>query len=185
MNKTNPINLDLDIFDQGGIFKIHLATAGGHIPYLKWMDSSHHEFRYKVKNKENDLKFRSKLNPALAQILTLKSDFEGTNPEGFNTDAYTTDFIGYAQRGLFSFDRTFVSDTADFRYHMVAYPDFDDNYNYFIRDLLNLNYHIDNYKSLNAEVENIVRYELNRPISYHTLKEFLLILDLIFGTNEI
>ncbi len=64
-------------------------------------------------------------NPNLDKILKLG------NPEldlkKMNKEMYLRDFIFYAKKGYFSFDKTYVNRPLDFHYHLVAYPIFSKN----------------------------------------------------------
>lgn len=125
MDNNTSCAYDLDLFFTDSLWgKIHLATAGGYIQHEIFNDPQHAETQNNLKNSiTTDYDF--KLNPNLDKILKLG------NPEldlkKMNKEMYLRDFIFYAKKGYFSFDKTYVNRPLDFHYHLVAYPIFSKN----------------------------------------------------------
>jgi len=164
MNKIDPTDYDLDIFCELDIFKLHFATAGGIIPHKTMIDPDHHRFRASLKSKVNTLSFNYKLNPALDQILAIKSEEQRFSFDGENRALYLYDFINYAKKGLFSFDRTFISKPSNSNYHLVAYPILDENYGTFLNRFLNISRSVFDYSNLNSQIDDFVIAYLDKPI---------------------
>ncbi|OCA70329.1 hypothetical protein BBH99_14470 [Chryseobacterium contaminans] len=120
MDTNDSFVYDLDLFLTDPTWgKIHLATAGGHVRDEIYKDSKHLETKINLQ-KSTNTDYEYKLNPNLDKILKLG------NPEinfrKFNKEMYLRDFIFYAKKGYFSFDKTYVNKPLDFHYHLVAYP---------------------------------------------------------------
>ena len=126
MNNNISINYDLDLFCDLGTIIFHYATAGGYIPKSIFNNPKHQRIRASLLN--NKINFDYKLNPALDEIFSIKFESQKLQSENFDREAYLKDFIFYAKKGCFSFDRTFISNHLDNRYHLVAYPVFDNEY---------------------------------------------------------
>lgn len=148
MNSLISINYDLDLFKDFGGFFLHFATAGGYIPENIISNPIHNQIRSFLLN-QNSLNFEYKVNPFLDEILSLKFEAQNINKEDFNREAYLHDFISYAKKGCFSFDRTFISNHFDRKFHLVAYPIFTEGQIPFFWS--------------NNHIEDIVRSQLNRP----------------------
>lgn len=166
MNSKTSLNYDFDLFFDVNIFKIHTATAGGYIPSRIFENPTHSIFREKLKSVSNKLFFDYKLNPNLEEILTLKFEAQGITSNNFDRDAYLFDFIEYARRGVFSFDRTFISEPFNRKYHLVAYPFINENYNQFIQENFKFNFTLNEPFELSNWVNDIVNYRLNKPVNF-------------------
>lgn len=129
---------------------MHFATAGLQISDNNFYDDSHSDFRHLLKNLTIPA-FKYELNPNLREVLALKRE---TDLE-FNIELYTADFITYAQKGLLSFDRTFIENSSDVNFHLVAYPILDRNYNYFLHEFFGIDSDVD-YTQINRFIFDIV-----------------------------
>ena len=114
---------DLDLFFQCGEFTSHCATAGGFVPDNIIMNPRHAQIRASLLTDES-LEFKYRINPALDKILAIKYDNQGVNESSFDRNSYVQDFIFFAKKGCFSFDRTYIIDPFRSEYHLVAYPIF-------------------------------------------------------------
>lgn len=93
--------------------KLHFASAGGILPEMIALKYSANRRIHKSVIQLEEL-FEVEINPNLSNIL----DF----PNDEMRDIYLRDFIFYAKRGFHSFDRTYLGDFNDTRYHLVASP---------------------------------------------------------------
>ncbi|MDM1086708.1 hypothetical protein [Myroides odoratimimus] len=120
---------DLDLFFQKGIFKIHVATAGGvlneELINIEKQDAIRQRALISNINSETEL------NPHLNKVLEYKQSLinQGGIDYSFETEIYARSFNGFANKDFFSFDRTVVGDSTNNEYHLVAYPR---KYDYFI-----------------------------------------------------
>lgn len=117
---NNSFAYDLDLFLTDPLWgKIHLATAGGYFRDEIFNDPKHAETKAALQKSMNT-DYAYNLNPNLDKILKLG------NPEldlkKLNREMYLRDFIFYAKKGYFSFDKTYVNSPLEFHYHLVAYP---------------------------------------------------------------
>lgn len=153
MRLNNSSDFDLDLFFRNDFFLMHFATAGLHISDSNFFNNNHNDTRYFLKNLSLP-PFKFELNPNLQEILSIKSE---TDRE-FNVELYTADFIRYAQKGLFSYDRTFIENSSDIHFHLVAYPILNCNYNYFLYHIFGtgIEYEYD-YDSINSFIAETVR----------------------------
>lgn len=135
--KNHSSSFDLDLFFSVSFFKVHLASAGGLVPDKIFFDSSHHDFRKRINNIENKYEFEYRLNPELDKIIQSKFISQGIDEKSFNRESYLRDFVHYAKKGIFSFDRTNISNPSDLRFHLVAYPVIDDSYKEYFFQFLN------------------------------------------------
>lgn len=138
MRVNNSSDFDLDLFLNNYIILSHFATAGLHISDNSFFNSFHNDFRHFLKNLTIP-PFKFELNPNLSEILSIKRELD----REFNIDLYTSDFIKYAQKGLFSFDRTFIEDSSDIHFHLVAYPILNSNYNDLMNQIYGFNFYFD------------------------------------------
>ncbi|BAP31714.1 uncharacterized protein CHSO_2677 [Chryseobacterium sp. StRB126] len=157
MDKNTSPAYDLDLFFTNSLWgKIHLATAGGYICDEIFNDSQHGETKINLR-KSARTDYGYKINPNLDKILRLgdrEIDFKK-----FDKEMYLKDFIFYAKKGYFSFDKTFVNSPLDFHYHLVAYPIFSEN---------NFQDGLSDYKK--QEKEEIIRKAFLEPIEMNMLK---------------
>lgn len=147
MNNLECLNYDYDLFFRCEGLTFHLATAGGYVSEEILASSQHVRIRSLLLNR-NFPELDYKLNPALDEILSIKFESQKINPDTFDRESYLHDFIMYAKRGCFSFDRTFITDHFDEKYHLVAYPIFRENSFRVLRGM---------------PIEDIVQNEFNRP----------------------
>lgn len=126
MDKNDSFSYDLDLFLTNPLWgKIHLATAGGYVRNEILNDPEHLEIKKNLQ-KSISTDYEYKLNPNLDKFIKLgnpKLDFKK-----FNRETYLRDFIFYAKKGYFSFDKTYVNKPLDFHYHLVAYPVLSDHH---------------------------------------------------------
>ncbi|WP_347218362.1 hypothetical protein [Chryseobacterium sp.] len=116
---------DLDLFLTDPLWgKIHLATAGGYVQDKIFNDPQHLETKINLQ-KSISTDYEYKLNPNLDKILRLGD--QKLDLKNFNKEMYLRDFIFYAKKGYFSFDKTYINNALDFHYHLVAYPVLSDN----------------------------------------------------------
>ncbi|RXM64843.1 hypothetical protein [Chryseobacterium sp. CH25] len=112
---------DLDLFFTDPLWgKVHLATAGGHVRDEIFNDPQHVETKMNLRKSTCTADYDYLVNPNLDRILRLEDrefDFKK-----FDKDMYLRDFIFYAKKGYFSFDKTYINNPLDFHYHIVAYP---------------------------------------------------------------
>ncbi|WP_199155461.1 hypothetical protein [Chromobacterium sp. ASV23] len=140
---------------------IHIATAGGVVSKDVYENPVHFQIRKKVKNLPSEMKMEWKLNPYLDEIFAEKKKFN--NEEyAFDEESYKHDFIEYAKCGFFSFDRTNLNDPSDSKYHLVAYPVFNENYNELARIIFNDEIGNFNYTMVNKYLDEIVNDEIGR-----------------------
>lgn len=112
---------DLDLFLTDPLWgKMHLATAGGHIRDEIFDDPQHVETKMNLRKSTSTTDYDYKINPNLDKILRLGD--QELDLKKFNKEMYLRDFIFYAKKGYFSFDKTYVNNPLDFHYHLVAYP---------------------------------------------------------------
>ncbi len=142
------LGFDIDLFFHNHLFDFHFATAGGYVPRQIFSAPNHKLFRAQLLS-SNAPKMEYIINPNLDKILSLKFESQKIKEENFNRNLYLSDFILYATKGCFSFDRTFISNQSDIRYHLVAYPFFS-----FSHPL----------HKLNEMIREIVKKEFDQPI---------------------
>ncbi|MDH5033782.1 hypothetical protein [Chryseobacterium cucumeris] len=150
MRINNSSDFDLDLFFKSELFLMHFATAGLQISDENFFENNHSDFRYFLKNLSVP-PFKYELNPNLREILSFKREID----KEFNIELYTIDFISYAQKGMFSFDRTFIENSTDINFHLVAYPILDENYNNFLYHFFKIKNYVD-YDYINKSITEIV-----------------------------
>lgn len=168
----NPSDFDLDLFFRQrhrffpeAIF--HFATAGdANIPKILLEDGHHSATRRRLKRLPGDVLFGYKLNPNLGEIFAAKRSrwqqrTQGASdvPYEFDEEAYLSDFIDYAKRGCFSFDRTFIDDQMSRKYHLVAYPDFGGSHS--------MQFRYRRLSSAISELDEFVRKQLSEPVEVY------------------
>ena len=159
MKINNSSEFDLDLFYGNNFQLFHIATAGLQIKDENFFSNSHNEFRHFLKN-FSQARFQYKLNPFLEEIISYKRE---ADPE-FDFELYTSDFIKYAQFGLFSFDRTFINKNADRTFHLVAYPILDENYNMLLRQIYGYDINLD-FSPINNHILQQINNYYNRSFS--------------------
>lgn len=124
----NPTDFDFDLFFRAhcNSFLIHLASGGGSIASEVFSSPAHFALRKKLKSIPESLKLEYKLSPHIEEILENKA--RNFAIQKFDRQAYLSDFIEFARCGCFSFDRTYLGDSTDSQYHLVAYPIFRRSY---------------------------------------------------------
>lgn len=129
----NSTDFDFDLFFRSRYFRsrysrflIHLASGGGTIASEVFSNPAHFSLRKKLRSIPESLKLEYKLSPHIDEILANKArNFES---QEFDRQAYLSDFIDFARCGCFSFDRTYLGNSTDNQYHLVAYPVFRRSY---------------------------------------------------------
>lgn len=96
--------------------------------------------------------FEYEINPRLDEIKSFESNLQRTN--------YLEDFILFAKRGLYSFDKSKLNNFEDPHYHLVAYPKFYTFFNH-------------NFK-LKIENENVDFMKFRVSENFRNRKSFLL-----------
>lgn len=108
-------DIDWFIFDSTNFNFCHFASAGGKLPQIiQENDLLNEEFIQIINRSEYKEMFEYEINPNLRDIINIKGD------ESY--DDYTRDFINYAKRGFYSYDKTNINNFDDMTYHLVAYP---------------------------------------------------------------
>jgi len=113
-------DFDLDLFFVpccGGPM-MHFASAGASAMALETRSASHAEVRRSLLRIPSRLRLDYKLSSDLDSILSEKRSMDGI----VSQRQYCRDFVEYAKRGCYSFDRTKVNDPSDGAYHLVAFP---------------------------------------------------------------
>lgn len=111
---ASQLNKDIDFFIMDAKQnKLHFASAGGMLPE---MIALKYEANRRIHRSVIQLEelFEVEINPNLFNILNFQNDEM--------REIYLRDFIFYAKRGFYSFDRTYLADSNDTRYHLVASP---------------------------------------------------------------
>ncbi len=104
--------LDLDLFFKDSQKNIHLASGGGKIPdLLANSDEINENFKDTAILLDED--FEIEVNQELMKVLNLKeTEFQN----------YLFDFVKYAKKGFFSYDKTKLGEFDDMTFHLVAKP---------------------------------------------------------------
>lgn len=111
---SSQLNKDIDYFlldEKKNIF--HFASAGTLLPDIIVQN-------YKENRKIHSSMLKTKkiyeieINPNLEDIIQFENDLM--------KELYLRDFIFYAERGCYSYDKTYITDWNDPRYHLVASP---------------------------------------------------------------
>lgn len=103
---------DLDLFFKDNDKPIHIASAGGQIPFLlAENDIQNEEFSSEVSTLEEI--FEIETNPGLIDLLNITTE---------NLQAYLNDFISMARKGFYSYDKTNLGDFENAYFHLVAKP---------------------------------------------------------------
>lgn len=111
---SSQFNKDIDFFILDSNNKLfHFASAGTLLPEIVVQNYKENNLiqANMLKTKES---FQVEINPNLEEFV----QFESTQMR----DLYLRDFIFYAQRGCYSYDKTYITDFNDPRYHLVASP---------------------------------------------------------------
>ncbi|MBE4948327.1 hypothetical protein [Chryseobacterium culicis] len=106
--------LDIDWFFTDGKYIGFVASVGGKLPETVANSSVNNEklvSYFRGLSKTSD----AIVNPSLEDLLT-KIFGSGVD------ERYLRDFIYFTQRGLYSFDKTYLNDFIDNQYHLVATP---------------------------------------------------------------
>jgi len=164
MKEYNSRDFDFDIFSIYRCCIVHYATAGGDIPKSIFLNPNHSKLRADLKGDRNKLSFKIEVNPNLENILRIKAENQRFNFEEFDRESYLDSFISYAKLGLFSFDRTFINNHDDMRFHLVAYPVIDDKYNVFLERFAESNIKIQDFDRANAIINELVRRNFDEPL---------------------
>lgn len=92
---------------------LHFASAGGILPEMIVLKYQANQRIHDSVLRLDEL-FEVEINPNLSEIVSF--------PDDEMREIYLRDFIFFAKRGFYSFDRTYISDFNDPRYHLVASP---------------------------------------------------------------
>ena len=140
---------DIDWFCNINGILIHVASAGGAIPKSIY---------------NRDILQRLQENVFQAPMLFSKEEininrnylFEQLNLDDVAFDNYVSSFVDMSRKGFVSFDRTFINDPEDNRYHIVCMPPIFD-----IRpDILGIpSFHKDNFE-INGFMNGVYLYDL-------------------------
>jgi hypothetical protein len=89
-------------------------------------ENRYHDLNRRVlKNLPAHTLFDYELSPGIREVFAAKRAQWNALSERhseFDEQSYLVDFVDYARRGCFSFDRTNIGDLDDPTYHLVAYP---------------------------------------------------------------
>ena len=122
---------------------VHFASAGGRLPsIIEGNDLNNEQLHLSVLDLPS--LFEVEINPNLSQILGI---------EGEQLQTYLVDFVSIAKKGLFSFDKTKISDPEDRTYHVVAWPKSSEQH------FLSL------FILLNSKISNVILNMSNIPFS--------------------
>lgn len=128
-------NLDIDWFFIDKNCNIcHVASAGGKLPKIAIS---------KEVNQELSLFFKSL--PIISHEVTVcptLTDFVSFDTEESKNN-YLTDFLFFAKRGLFSFDKTLLGQFESYEYHLVVSPIKKVSIDNFPKDIINILSEID------------------------------------------
>ncbi len=134
---SSQFNKDIDFFildkDQN-IF--HFASAGTLLPDIIVQNYKENN-RIQSEMLKNEELFQVEIIPNLEDFI----QFESIQMR----EIYLRDFIFYAQRGCYSYDKTYITDFNDPRYHLVASPIKDSKY----KDIL----HSELFENLTIQID--------------------------------
>lgn len=106
-------NLDLDLFFKDSEKQIHVATGGGQIPLkLSEIDISVENFKQDTLDSIIE-EYEIIINTNLSEIIGL---------DGKELITYLTDFVSFAKKGFYTYDKTKLGDFKDNTFHLVAKP---------------------------------------------------------------
>ncbi|CAI9675549.1 MULTISPECIES: hypothetical protein [Elizabethkingia] len=134
--------LDLNIFFKDDKKIIHLASAGGDLP-INLLNSDEYNETFFEELIQLEPIFEIQINPNLIEIL-------GNDENQINIEQYIYDFAEIAKRGIFSYDKTFLSNPESKKYHLVAMPLNPDKLNISSEKLIKINQII----STSFEIQN-------------------------------
>ncbi|WP_304543769.1 hypothetical protein [Sulfurimonas microaerophilic] len=111
---SSQLTKDIDYFildKNNNIF--HFASAGTLLPEIVIQNyKENRKIHSSMLTTEN--LYEVEINPNLNEIIQFENDLM--------RELYLRDFIFYAQRGCYSYDKTYITDFNDPRYHLVASP---------------------------------------------------------------
>jgi hypothetical protein len=91
---------------------LHFASAGGRLPkIIESNDLINEELNQNIQQLPAELPHE--VNPNLSEILGLNID---------QLESYIVDFVNMAKKGLISYDKTYINNSEDQTYHLVAWP---------------------------------------------------------------
>ena len=111
---SSQMNKDIDYFildSNKNIF--HFASAGTLLPEIIVQNYKENRKIHSNMLKTKPL-YEIEINPNLENIIQFENNFM--------KELYLRDFVFYAERGCFSYDKTYTTDWNDPRYHLVASP---------------------------------------------------------------
>ncbi len=106
------ITLDLNLFLKDKSKIIHIASGGGKLPYSLIEEDERNE-RFETEFEEISFSSKIEINPQLLKILNLKEE---------ELEDYLEDFIRYARKGFYTYDKTHLDEFDDMTFHLVAKP---------------------------------------------------------------
>lgn len=111
---------DIDYFLTFPDVICHFASAGSRLPLFVEENDLVNEENLRLiplvsADVLGDLDVSYEINPNLSLITGIPQDSE-------DFQSYIRDFVGFAKLGFFSFDKTYINEREDGRYHLVAYP---------------------------------------------------------------
>lgn len=111
---SSQLTKDIDFFIKDtNERKLHFASAGGILPEMIVLKYKANQRIQKEILKLEEI-FEVEINPNLDNIINF--------PNNEMREIYLRDFVFYAKRGFYSYDKTFITDFNDPRYHLVASP---------------------------------------------------------------
>lgn len=149
---------------------IHIATAGGFVPEFCYENKFNNRLRSYLKSKQSNKLTEYKTNPELKNIIE-QSLSELTHDTSHTAmDLYLHDFVNYAKRGCFSFDRTNLNDPNDTQYHLVAFPHHFDSEELFPwHHEIQFNFHLSHKKSNIILLASTSNHSHSTPVGYAPL----------------
>lgn len=115
-SEIEQISRDLDVIFTDGVKLIHLASGGGRLPERLIDSDVYNENILSDLIGVNTFEYTDieiETNPNLQEILNLELE---------EIDNYLRDFIQFAKRGLYTYDKTKLGEFDDFTFHLVAKP---------------------------------------------------------------
>jgi len=115
-SEIEQISSDLDVFFTDGVKLIHFASGGGRLPERLIDSDVYNENTLSYIIGMNAFEYPDveiEINPNLQEILNLELE---------EINSYLGDFIQFAKRGLYTYDKTKLGEFDDFTFHLVARP---------------------------------------------------------------
>ena len=109
---TEQYTRDIDWFILDNEKHVHVASAGGTLPNIIIERDTLNEANIRIAYDLPEI-FDIEINPNLMEFLDIN---DNSLPD------YLTSFISMAKKGFYSYDKTFISNRNDNKYHLVAKP---------------------------------------------------------------